>query len=107
MIECPICKVQCFSKSDLGVHEVLSHLAEEVRTIEGYTVIKFNEKEHANKYVLSIGKGNLEWEGSGWYIYSNYKNCSLLALDNFIRIIEDDALATISKMTSLRVRMAK
>ena len=107
MVECPKCKAQCFSKEELDMHDVLSHLAEDVRTIEGYTVINFKKEEHAQKYILSIGNGKLEWEGSGWYVYSGCKGHSLLTLDSFIRIIESDALGTISKMTSLRLRMAK
>ena len=59
MLECPTCKAQCFSQDELDNHEVLSHLAKDVRTIEGYTVINFEQEEHAKKY---IGRGKLEWK---------------------------------------------
>jgi hypothetical protein len=107
MLECPTCKAQCFSQSDLNTHEVLSHLAVEVRTIESYTVIKFAKEEHAEKYV---GDGKIEWEGCGWYVLDcdcakNY--ACLLPLDHFVKLNEAKAMDTITKMTCVRTRMAQ
>lgn len=105
MLECPTCKAQCFSKAELNQHEALSHLAKEVKTVEGYTVIKFEERSHARQY---LGDGKIEWEGRGWYIVDcdcSKNSVRLLPLDHFIKIMEDQASAKMAKMTCLRMKI--